>query len=198
MKLTGDTHVHGCFLISPFCRTLVLYVEYVYGKDVVALIILGIDPGTATTGYGVVQTSRTNQLTVLGYGAICTPAKQRVELRLQTIYQEVSKLIEEFAPECMAVEQLFFNRNVSTALAVGQARGVTILAGAHQNLQIAEYTPLQVKQSVTGQGRAGKQQVGYMVRLLLGLREIPRPDDVADALAVAICHAHNGRGWRGA
>ncbi len=161
------------------------------------VIILGIDPGTAITGYGIIQTDRTGKLTVLGFGAIRTPANQQAELRLVSIYQGVQQLIVEFSPECLAIEQLFFNRNVSTALAVGEARGVTMLAAAHKGLMIGEYTPLQVKQSVTGQGRAPKEQVGYMVRLLLGLETVPQPDDVADALAVSICHAYNGQGWRG-
>ncbi len=161
------------------------------------MIILGIDPGTAITGYGIIQTDRTGKLRVLGFGAIRTPAKEQVVLRLSAIYDGVAELIGEFSPDCLAIEQLFFNRNVTTALAVGQARGVSILAAARCKLVVAEYTPLQVKQAVTGQGRAPKDQVGYMVRLLLGLEEVPRPDDVADALAVSICHAYNGKGWRG-
>lgn len=160
------------------------------------MIILGIDPGTALTGYGVIQTDRRGKLTVLGFGTIRTPAKQGLDTRLTCIYQAVEELIKEFRPECLAIEQLFFNRNISSALAVGHARGVVILAAAHHQLSTFEYTPLQVKQSVTGMGRAPKEQVGYMVRVLLNLREIPKPDDVADALAVGICHAHNGRGWR--
>ena len=168
-----------------------------YDEGEVNMIILGIDPGTAITGYGVVQTERNGRLRVLGYGSICTLANERTENRLKIIYDEVTKVIDEFSPECMAIEQLFFNQNVRTALAVGQARGVIILAGCNRQLKIGEYTPLQVKQAVTGQGRAPKDQVGFMIRVLLGLPEVPRPDDVADALAVAICHAHNCRGWGG-
>ena len=104
-------------------------------------------------------------------------------------------LITEFQPDCIAVEQLFFNTNVTTAITVGQARGVVLLAAAHSNLAIAEYTPLQVKQAVTGQGRASKEQIGYMVRVLLGLKDVPRPDDVADALAISLCHGYNCRKW---
>ncbi len=163
----------------------------------VIMVILGIDPGTAISGYGVIETNSRGKLTLLGYGTIRTPAKQKMDLRLSTIYGSVQALIQEFNPECLAVEDLFFNRNVSTALTVGQARGVIILAAVHQGISVAEYTPLQVKQSVTGVGTAPKEQVGYMVRLLLGLEEIPKPDDAADALAVGICHAYNGRGWRG-
>lgn len=161
------------------------------------MIILGIDPGTAITGYGVVQTDRTGKLQVIGCGVIRTPAKHKMDSRLLTIYKDVETLLSEYKPQCLAIEELFFNRNVSTALTVGQARGVIILAAAHRKIPVFEYTPLQVKQAVTGMGRAPKDQVGYMVKLLLGLQEVPKPDDVADALAVGICHAHNGTGWRG-
>ncbi|HHY08804.1 MAG TPA: crossover junction endodeoxyribonuclease RuvC [Corynebacteriales bacterium] len=159
------------------------------------MIILGIDPGTAITGYGVVRRENHNQFTVLGYGAIRTPAKQRADHRLKTIYAEIRKLIIEFEPDCMAIEQLFFNKNANSALAVGQARGVAILAGSHSGLEITEYTPLQVKMAVTGYGKASKDQVGYMVRVLLGLSEVPRPDDAADALAICLCHGYNSRKW---
>ncbi len=161
------------------------------------MIILGIDPGTAITGYGVVRMEKRDKLTVLGYGTIRTLAKEGMDLRLSKIYGCVLDLISEFNPHCLAVEELFFNRNVTTALSVGQARGVIILAAVHKGLSVAEYTPLQVKLSVTGVGTASKDQVGYMVRLLLGLTEIPKPDDAADALAVSICHAYNGQGWGG-
>lgn len=159
------------------------------------MLIMGIDPGTARIGYGFVKVHPGGKLVVMGYGCATTPAKEQTDIRLASIYEQMIELIDEFRPDSMAVEQLFFNRNVTTALSVGQARGVIILAGAHRSLPIAEYTPLQVKQAVTGQGRAVKSQVGFMIKLLLGLSEIPKPDDVADALAVAICHAYNGRGW---
>jgi len=159
------------------------------------MVIMGVDPGTAITGYGVVQRESATKFTVLGYGAIVTPSELPMEQRLGRIYAEMMRLIEEYRPQCLAVEQLFFNTNVTTALTVGQARGVVLLAGAHSNLEVAEYTPLQVKQAVTGQGRATKEQVGYMVRMLLGLREVPRPDDVADALAIGLCHGYNCRKW---
>ncbi|NMB02893.1 MAG: crossover junction endodeoxyribonuclease RuvC [Firmicutes bacterium] len=158
------------------------------------MIVLGIDPGTAITGYGVVRVEN-NKHTVLGYGAIRTPAKQITSLRLETIYAELTKLINEFNPDCLAVEELFFNKNVSTALAVGQARGVSILAGSHAGLPVFEYTPLQVKTAVTGYGRATKDQVAYMVRMLLGLQEVPKPDDVTDALAICLCHGYNANNW---
>ena len=159
------------------------------------MIILGIDPGTAITGYGIVRQDNHNQFTVLGYGAIRTSSKQSADLRLKTIYEEIRNLIEEFEPSCMAVEQLFFNKNANSALAVGQARGVAILAGSHSGLEIIEYTPLQVKMAVTGYGRASKEQVGYMVRVLLGLSEVPKPDDAADALAICLCHGYNAGKW---
>lgn len=154
--------------------------------------VLGIDPGTATTGFGVVDEVR-GRLASVAYGAITTPAGEKAEERLLAIFQELSSLIECYQPDAMSIEELFFNKNVRTALAVGQARGVCLLAAAQSGLTVAEYTPLQVKQAVTGTGRAVKEQVGYMVRALLGLPAVPRPDDVADALAVAICHAHSAR-----
>lgn len=158
------------------------------------MIVLGIDPGTAITGYGVVQIEN-NRHTVLGYGAIRTPAKQVTALRLESIYSALGDLLREFKPDCLAVEELFFNKNVGSALAVGQARGVAILAGAHGGLAVYEYTPLQVKIAVTGYGRATKDQVAYMVRMLLGLSEVPKPDDVTDALAICLCHGYNANNW---
>lgn len=152
--------------------------------------ILGIDPGTAITGYGIIDTAG-QQLKIVDYGCIRTPAKQRLSARLAAIYQNINKLISNYQPDCLAVEQLFFNKNTKTALAVGHARGVVLLAGETHQLKIEEYTPLQVKQSVVGYGSAEKMQVQMMVRMLLGLREIPKPDDVADALAIAVCHAHS-------
>ena len=158
------------------------------------MIILGIDPGTAITGYGVVRVEH-NKHTVLGYGAIRTEAKQSTQVRLEIIFRELNVLINEFEPDCTAIEELFFNKNVATALAVGQARGVAILAGALAGLPVFEYTPLQVKTAVTGYGRANKDQVAYMVRVLLGLAEVPKPDDVTDALAICLCHGYNANNW---
>lgn len=158
------------------------------------MIVMGIDPGTAITGYGVVKVEN-NRHIVLGYGAIRTTAQQSTSSRLETIYAELRNLILEFRPDCLAVEELFFNKNVASALAVGQARGVAILAGAHAGLPVAEYTPLQVKMAVTGYGRATKEQVAYMIRMLLGLAEAPKPDDVTDALAICVCHGYNANNW---
>ncbi|MCK9526225.1 MAG: crossover junction endodeoxyribonuclease RuvC [Limnochordia bacterium] len=158
------------------------------------MIIMGVDPGTAITGYGVIK-AENNRHIVLGYGAIRTTAKQGTAARLKIIYSELTDRIREFQPHCLAVEELFFNKNVSTALAVGQARGVAILAGAHAGLSVAEYTPLQVKMAVTGYGRASKEQVAYMIKMLLGLADVPKPDDVTDALAICVCHGHNANNW---
>jgi crossover junction endodeoxyribonuclease RuvC len=153
------------------------------------MIVLGIDPGIATTGYGLVLVEA-GELSAVAYGAVKTPARIPVPKRLQIIYREIHALIEEHRPDSAAVEKLLFGRNVTTAMNVGQARGVALLALADCGLEVAEYTPNEIKQAVTGYGGAGKGQMQEMVRLLLGLETIPRPDDAADALAVAITHAH--------
>lgn len=152
------------------------------------MLILGIDPGTAIVGYGLVEAGG-GCLRALAYGCIRTPAGEETCRRLATIYTGVRELITQQRPATLAIEELFFNKNSKTALAVGQARGVILLAAAHAGLPVAEYTPLEVKQAVAGFGRAPKEQVQRMVQALLALPEKPRPDDVADALAVAICHA---------
>ncbi|HEY8417437.1 MAG TPA: crossover junction endodeoxyribonuclease RuvC [Limnochordales bacterium] len=146
--------------------------------------ILGIDPGTALTGFGVIEGGREPR--ALDYGVIRTPAGMPEAERLLHIHAQARELIAAVAPDVLAVEQVFFNKNTRTALAVGQARGVVLLAAAQAGVPVREYTPLEVKLAVTGQGRADKQQVGYMIRTLLGLDAVPRPDDVADALAVAL------------
>jgi len=154
--------------------------------------VLGIDPGTATTGYGLVEEVG-GDLRALAFGTIKTPAGRPLPARLQLIYRAVADLAAEWGPTGAAVEELFFSSNVRTAMSVGQARGVALLALADAGLAVAEYTPSAVKQAVTGYGSADKAQVQEMVRLLLGLAETPRPDDAADALAVAICHFHSSR-----
>jgi crossover junction endodeoxyribonuclease RuvC len=154
--------------------------------------VLGIDPGTATTGYGVVEEIG-GDLKALVCGVVRTEAGKPPAARLQVIYREIKELASEWEPDEAAVEELFFSKNVRTAMSVGQARGVTLLALADVGLSIAEYTPLEIKQSVTGYGNADKAQMQEMTRLLLGLKEPPRPDDAADALAVAICHLHSAR-----
>jgi len=158
------------------------------------LRVLGIDPGTAITGYGVVEGDGDN-LTVVTYGAITTPANQALPQRLQQIYRQLQALIADWQPESAAVEELFFSRNARTALAVGHARGVALLALTDAGLPIQEYKPTEIKLAVAGYGGAPKEQVQGMVQLLLELDEVPRPDDAADALAVAICHFHSAR-WK--
>ena len=151
------------------------------------MIVLGIDPGLATTGYGVIKKNG-ERFQELDYGYISSPAGMVLAERLQIVYQGINQLVEKFSPQEMAVEQLFFCKNVRTAMQVGEARGAVLTASAQQNIPVFEYTPLQVKQAVVGYGRAEKSQVQQMVCLLLSLQEVPKPDDAADALAVAICH----------
>ena len=152
------------------------------------MIILGIDPGYAIVGYGVVELVRT-RYRVLDCGVITTPAKIPIENRLLSIHKEMTNLIERFNPDCMSIEELFFNSNHTTAIPCAEARGVILLAAKQKGLDIFEYTPLQVKQSVVGYGRAEKRQVIAMVTTILGLSKPPKPDDAADALAIAVCHA---------
>ncbi len=154
--------------------------------------VLGIDPGTATTGYGVVEETEEGTQ-ALAYGVVTTPAGQPLPHRLRTIYRELTRLVAEWQPDAAAVEEIYFSVNVRTAMSVGQARGVVLLALADAGLPIEEYSPLTVKQALTGYGRADKHQMQEMTRLLLGLDETPHPDDAADALAVAICHLHSAR-----
>lgn len=157
------------------------------------MLVIGIDPGTATTGYGLVREGPDGSLQVLDYGVILTPPDLPMPERLLELYRKLTELLLLHRPESSAVEKLFFQRNVRTALSVGQARGVALLALAEAGLPIGEYTPLEVKQAVAGYGGADKNQVQQMVRSLLDLPDIPRPDDAADALAVAICHLHSAR-----
>lgn len=153
------------------------------------MIILGIDPGYAIVGFGLVE-KRGSQLRPIQYGTIQTEAGLDTSIRLKQIYEATQTIIGQYQPDVMAIEKLYFNRNVTTALTVGQARGVLMLAGVQQSLPLSEYTPLQVKQATVGYGKADKKQVQEMVRVLLKLKEIPKPDDAADALAIAITHAH--------
>ncbi|RKD34665.1 crossover junction endodeoxyribonuclease RuvC [Thermohalobacter berrensis] len=154
--------------------------------------IIGVDPGIAITGYGIIE-YRGNKFNVIDYGAITTESKLPFPKRLKIVYDNLYNILLEYKPEAFAIEELFFNKNVKTAIKIGQARGVEILAAANYGIDIYEYTPLQVKQGVVGYGRAQKRQVQEMVKMMLNLKEIPKPDDVADALAVAICHAHSGK-----
>jgi crossover junction endodeoxyribonuclease RuvC len=161
----------------------------VAGAESLAVIVLGIDPGLANTGYGVVE-RRGGRLLALDGGVIATHAEQALERRLAEIHAAVDALLEEHEPGAVALEQLYFGQNVRTAFAVGQARGVVLLAAGQRGLPCASYTPQQVKGAVCGSGRAQKDQVARMVQALLGLTEQPRPDHAADALAVAVCHAN--------
>jgi crossover junction endodeoxyribonuclease RuvC len=157
------------------------------------MVVIGIDPGTALTGYGLVQEKEDGGLKVLGYGVIQTPSTQPMPERLLELHRQLREIILLHRPQSGAVEKLFFQRNVRTALSVGQARGVVLLALAQSGLTVAVYTPMVVKQAVAGYGGADKNQVQLMVRALLELDEIPQPDDAADALAIAICHVHSAR-----
>lgn len=151
-------------------------------------VVIGIDPGTGTTGYGVVGMTPGGSMALLACGVIRTQPHAPMHLRLQELYQDLSALVAEFAPQALVVEKLFFGRNVTTAITVGQARGVVLLAAALAHLDVAEYTPAEVKQAIAGYGNADKRQVQTMVQRILDLAEIPRPDDAADGVAIAVCH----------
>ena len=153
--------------------------------------ILGIDPGFAIVGWGVIE-YKNARFRTLAYGSIQTPAGERLEERLKTIFDGVTHLIKTYHPDAMAVEELFFNNNITTGIRVAEARGVILLAAELSGVAIQEYTPLQVKQSVVGYGRAEKKQVITLVKMILGMENGPKLDDTADALALAICHAHTG------
>jgi crossover junction endodeoxyribonuclease RuvC len=155
------------------------------------VLVLGIDPGTAITGYGLVRQG--DELHLVACGVITTPAGMPLPDRLLRIHQELSALLHAYQPQAVAVEELFFSKNVRTAMSVGQARGVVLLAAAQAQTPIYEYKPSEVKQAVAGYGGAGKAQIQEMVRLLLALDAAPQPDDAADAVAIAICHLHSAR-----
>ncbi|MBQ1396614.1 MAG: crossover junction endodeoxyribonuclease RuvC [Eubacterium sp.] len=156
--------------------------------------ILGIDPGYAIMGWGVLDMVG-NHFSVVDYGSITTDAGTEMPIRLQHLYSELSAIIARYQPEEAAIEELFFNNNAKTVILVGEARGVAVLACANGGLPISEYTPLQIKQALVGYGRADKKQVQAMVKAILNLKEVPKPDDTADAVAAAICHGHS-RGRR--
>lgn len=151
------------------------------------MVILGIDPGYAIIGYGIIDTNKSNM--VVDYGAITTPKEDSLPVRLQAIDESLKYLFDKFKPDVVAIEELFYFKNQKTVIQVAQARGVIVLACQKYCANIYEYTPLQIKQAITGHGRAEKGQVQYMVKAILGLSAIPKPDDAADALAVAICHS---------
>ena len=156
------------------------------------MIILGLDPGLAIVGWGVLESARRG-FRVLGYGSVTTPANTPTEERLATIYSDMNELFMRFRPDAVSVEELFFSKNITTGIRVAEARGVLLLSAQQHCVPVFEYSPPQVKQAVVGYGRAEKKQIQTMVSSLLRLKEIPKPDDAADALAVAICHAHSGR-----
>ena len=156
------------------------------------MLVLGIDPGIAIVGYGLVEKTKIG-FKVVDYGVINTPKEETLPNRLKMVYDGVTYLIKKYKPDVMALEELFFQNNAKTAISVAQARGVTVLAGLEQCGKLYEYTPLQIKQALTGQGRAEKKQVQYMVKCILNLNSIPKPDDAADALAVAITHCQTNQ-----
>jgi crossover junction endodeoxyribonuclease RuvC len=154
------------------------------------MLIIGIDPGIAILGYGVLEYEG-NKFKVIDYGPVITTNKFKMPERLEIIYDSLDKIFDKYRPDAVAFEELFFNQNAKTAITVGQARGASVLCAQKNKLNIFEYTPLQVKQAVVGYGRADKKQIQQMVKIILNLKEIPKPDDVADALAIAICHGHS-------
>lgn len=154
------------------------------------MIILGIDPGYGITGYGVVEFLN-NHFRVIDYGVVSTDSKMLFSKRIEAIYDRIGEIIEKYHPDAAAIEELFFNNNITTAIAVAQGRGAALLSCTKHNVPTYEYTPLQVKQTVVGYGRAEKQQVQMMIKMILKLDKIPKPDDAADALGIAICHAHS-------
>jgi len=155
------------------------------------MAVIGIDPGTALTGYGLVEENPDGSLTAIDYGVIRTAKDELPEIRLLTIHEQLNKILSRYHPDSGAVERLYFQKNITTAISVGQARGVVLLSLAEMGLQVYEYNPVEIKQAVTGYGKASKKQIQEMVKILMNLETIPKPDDAADALAVAICHIHS-------
>ena len=155
------------------------------------MIILGIDPGYAILGWGVIEKTG-NHFRTIDYGAVTTDKDMEMPDRLEALYNGLREIIEEYRPEEASIEKLFFNTNTTTAINVGQARGVAILACVKGGLKVSEYTPLEIKMALVGYGRADKKQVQFMVKTMLNLSSVPKPDDTADALAAALCHAHSG------
>jgi len=156
-------------------------------------VVIGIDPGTAITGYGLIREQENGELEWIAHGVVTTSSDWDEPRRLFKLYQNLGEIFNTYKPDCCAVEKLFFQKNVKTAISVGQGRGAALIAAAASELPVGEYTPLEVKLAVVGYGNADKKQVQQMVKVLLGLSDIPQPDDAADALAVAICHLHSTR-----
>lgn len=157
------------------------------------MLVLGIDPGTAITGYGIVKEFPDGKLQSIVHGVIKTPSKMPMPNRLDILFEELTEIIQEYQPDSCAVEKIFFSKNVKTAISVGQGRGVVLLALAKGNMAVGEYTPNEIKQAITGYGNADKRQMQEMVKTLLNLDKIPKPDDAADALGVAVCHINHQR-----
>jgi crossover junction endodeoxyribonuclease RuvC len=155
--------------------------------------IIGIDPGTATTGYGVIESVQHNRFKLITYGTVKTKASTALVERLQILFQGISTVINETKPDIMSIESIFYSENVKTALTLGHTRGVLMLAGIENNLPVHEYTPREVKQSVVGNGNASKEQVQFMIKTLLGLRDVPKPNDAADGCALAICYLNRSK-----
>lgn len=153
------------------------------------MIILGIDPGYAIVGYGIIEKNDRGQVRVIDYGAVVTPKEQKFPVRLTIIHDAINKIIDKYKPDAVAIEELFFNQNITTGIAVAEARGVILCTVAKRIEKLFEFTPMEIKMSITGFGKADKKQVQYMTRTILGLKEVPKPDDAADALAVALCLA---------
>lgn len=151
------------------------------------MTILGIDPGTATVGYGIIEVKKKKELSCIGYGTIKTPSWMELSERLKRIEKEVAKIIRKYNPKIVAIEKLYFFKNVKTAISVSEARGVILLTASKKKIPILEFTPLEVKMSIVGYGKATKIQIQKMVKSFLNLKEIPKPDDAADALALALC-----------
>lgn len=156
------------------------------------MIILGIDPGLAIVGFGVLEKNK-NKVDVIDYGVITTPKEDTLPIRLDKIYKGMCELIDHYKPDQVAVEELFFNTNITTGIAVAEARGVILLACINKGCKLYEYTPLQIKQALTGNGRADKHQVQFMVKAILKLNAVPKPDDAADGLAAALCHSQTNQ-----
>ncbi len=157
------------------------------------MIILGIDPGLATTGFGVLEKRKDGSSVALDYGVVLTPKEENLPVRLAMLEEGLLKIIRKYQPEEVAVEELFFSKNITTGIAVSHARGVALLTCVKHCGRLFEYTPMQIKQALTGYGKADKQQMQHVVASILGLKSIPKPDDAADAVAVALCHAHTSR-----
>lgn len=157
------------------------------------MVILGIDPGLATMGYGVLEKDRNGNVKVLDYGVVLTPKEENLPVRLALLEEGIGKILDKFKPDEIAVEELFFSKNVTTGIAVAHARGVTLLTCVKRCGRLFEYTPMQIKQALTGYGKADKRQMQQVTAQLLRLKSIPRPDDAADALAVALCHSYTSR-----